>query len=127
LVTVGASFLVDDAQMIEMAFGVEVTGELSFTRWIFATYFISAVSWSGASFAVLSLINVVADFIVKRGVSDQIVGVVGGVLFWVGVDTVNLIIMPLAVEQLSMEMFSIEFLGLSAVLTVVGLTLMVKG
>jgi hypothetical protein len=123
----GSSFLIDSVQNIESVFGVDIPGNPTYTPWLFATYFVSAVSWSGISFALISLINVLADFVSKRGVNDQIVGVVGGVLFWVGVDILNLILVPLAIEGLSMEVFSIEILGVGALLTVVGLALMVKG
>jgi len=91
------------------------------------TYPIAFASWSGAAYGSISLLNVLADLISKRGVNDQVVGVVGGFLFWIGVDTLSLIIYPLAIEQLTMEFLRIEVLGIGAVLSVVGLALMVKG
>ena len=104
-ITVAMAFFVDSAELVAQSFeGVtaEQLRQADGTIWVAANLFFSWVAWFGAAFALVSLVNVVLELLSRGGVSDQIVGVVGGIFFWFGVDTVNLILIPLAVEQLTL-------------------------
>jgi len=131
LVFVGASaYFIDTAQVLEQTYqGIteEEVQQLTGTWWILVSYFFSWVSWFGAAFSLISLINVLAELVMSRGMHDHIVGFFGGLLFWFGVDVVNILIIPLAIEEVYLEALGIEVLGLGALFTLVGMTLMVKG
>jgi hypothetical protein len=120
---------VDSAELVAQTFDVteEQLRQADSTAWVAANFFFSWVAWFGAAFALVSLVNVLLELVSRGGVSDQIVGVVGGVFFWFGVDTVNLILVPLAIEQLTLEWLRLEVLAVGAVLTLFGIALMVKG
>jgi hypothetical protein len=127
----GFTYGVDSAELTAQAFQGVTEEQLrranSRTVWTVANYFFSWVSWFGAAFAIVSLLNVIIKLLTAGGVSDQVVGVVGGVFFWFGADTVNLILIPLAIEELTLEWLRVEVLGIGAVLTLLGMALMVKG
>jgi hypothetical protein len=131
LAFVGASaYFIDTAEVLARTYqGIseDDVRQLSATLWLPVSYFFSWVSWFGAAFALISLVNVLAELVMTRGVHDHVVGFLGGLLFWFGVDTVNIVIIPLAIEQVYLEQIGIEVLAVGAILTVVGITLMVKG
>lgn len=131
LVFVGASALfIDTAEVLARTYqGIseDEIQQLTGTWWIFVSYFFSWVSWFGAAFAVISLINVLAEAVITRGLHDHVVGIFGGLLFWIGTDTVNILLIPLAIEEVYLESIGLEVLGLGALFTVVGMILMVKG
>lgn len=84
------------------------------------------ISYSALCYSILSLINVGHCFLTKRGMHNDIVGVIGGFLLGLGIEAFSLIIyMPITDEAInSIRLDSLAFVS---VLIVVGLTLTVKG
>ena len=130
LILMSGTMYATDAGNMADTLGVDEddVDDLTTTWWGILSLIFSYVSWTGLSYGIVSFVNVAVGLLSRGGVNDQIVAVIGGVMFWIGVDLFNLFVfIPLAIEEVTLVRAPIVPLGVSMVLTVIGLTLMVKG